>query len=119
MGISNGSRNGSPMITSSDESSAQSRQALSETGRLIASIVLIGAGALVEPELLAGALVGAGIMYGLPIAGRILSAALTKALRLSYSAAGSVGDAVDQVRHRLEDVVTGVRAPRQPPDGES
>jgi hypothetical protein len=111
--------NGSPMSTPSDEQSAQSREALSETGRLIASIVLIGAGALVEPELLAGALVGAGITYGLPIAGRILNVALTKALRLSYSAAGSVGDAVDQVRHQLEDVITGVQSTHQPPESES
>jgi hypothetical protein len=81
-----------------------------EAGRLIASAALIGAGALVEPELLGGVLLGAGIMYGLPVAGRIVRAAATAVVRLSYSAAGSVSSVVNEPRRQVEGIVADARS---------
>jgi hypothetical protein len=81
-----------------------------DAGRLLASAALIGAGALVEPELLGGALLGAGIMYGLPIAGRILRAAATTVVRLGYSAASSVGGVVSEARHQVEGIVADAKS---------
>ncbi len=89
--------NTSPITTPSGVPHAEAGAVLNgDAGRLFASTALIGAGALVEPELLGGALIGAGIMYGLPIAGRILRAVATMAVRLTYSAAASVSAVVNR-----------------------
>ena len=94
--------NESPIITGSGGLPDQRRGVLdSDAGRLIASAALIGAGSLVEPELLGGALLGAGIMYGLPVAGRIIRDVATTGVRLGYSAAGSVGGMVDEARDQI------------------
>jgi hypothetical protein len=106
--------NESPIITSSGEPFAQSREIPGgDAGRLITSAALIGAGMLVEPELLGGALVGAGIMYGLPIAGRILRAAATAAVRLSYSVSASLSGAVSEAPHQVEGIVADARSEQE------
>jgi hypothetical protein len=109
--------NTSSIITPSGVPATQARGVLDgDAGRLIASAALIGAGALVEPELLGGALIGAGIMYGLPIAGRILRAVATMAVRLSYSAVASVGSEVNEARHQVQGIVANARPEHQPPE---
>ncbi len=109
--------NTSPIITPSGEPLVQARAVLDgDTGKLVASAALIGAGALIEPELLGGALIGAGIMYGLPIAGRILRAVATTAVRLTYSAAASVGEVVSEARHQVEGIVTDARSGYRGPE---
>lgn len=109
----------SSIITPSGAVSHQPRGVLDgDAGRLLASAALIGAGALVEPELLGGALLGAGIMYGLPMAGRILRAAATTILRLGYSAADSVGGVVGEARHQVEGIVADARSGYQRSDSE-
>jgi hypothetical protein len=55
----------SPIGTgTSDAPSASSGVEETGAGRLVTSAALIGAGMLIEPELLGGALLGAGVMYG-------------------------------------------------------
>jgi hypothetical protein len=112
--------NESPIITGSGGLPDQQRGVLDgDAGRLIASAALIGAGALIEPELLGGALLGAGIMYGLPVAGRIIRAVATTAVRLGYSATSSVGGVVDEARHQIEGIVADARSGHQPPKSDS
>jgi hypothetical protein len=55
----------SPIGTgTSDAPSASSGVEETGAGRLVTSAALIGAGMLIEPELLGGAWLGAGVMYG-------------------------------------------------------
>jgi hypothetical protein len=93
----------SPIITiQMDAASTDRGQAVNpEGGRLIAGAVLIGAGVLVEPELLASALLGAGVIYGLPFIGRILRPVMNTAVRLGYSAAASVSDVAAQAGQQV------------------
>ena len=82
-------------------------------GRLLTSAVLIGAGVLIEPELLGGALLGAGVVYGLPIVGRFLRPVATTAVQLGYSAVASVGDLLAGARDQVQDIVANARAGHQ------
>jgi hypothetical protein len=74
-------------------------------GRLLASAALIGVGLLIEPELLGGALVGAGIVYGLPAVSQIMRPIATTAVQLGYSAVASIGDLVAEARHQVQGIV--------------
>ena len=108
--------NTSLIISPSGEPLAQAHAVLDgDTGKLVASAALIGAGALIEPELLGGALIGAGIMYGLPIAGRILRAVATTVVRLSYSAATSVGGVVSEARNQVGSIIADARSETRGP----
>ena len=78
-------------------------------GRIIPSAALIGAGLLLEPELLGGALIGAGVVYGLPLVGQILRPIATTAVQLGYSAVASVGDLLAGARHEVEGIVANAR----------
>jgi hypothetical protein len=64
-------------------------------GRSVAlSVALIGAGVLIEPELLGGVLLGAGVIYGLPFVGRLLQPVAKNAIGVGYTAMRTVGDAM-------------------------
>ena len=79
-------------------------------GRIIPSAALIGAGLLLEPELLGGALIGAGVVYGLPVIGLILRPIATTAVQLGYSVLASVGDLLTGARDQVQGIVANARA---------
>jgi len=79
-------------------------------GRIIGSAALIGAGMLLEPELLGGALIGAGVVYGLPMIGLILRPFATTAVQLGYSVVASVGDLLTGARDQVQGIVANARA---------
>ena len=79
-------------------------------GRIIGSAVLIGAGMLLEPELLGGALIGAGVVVGLPVIGLILRPIATTAVQLGYSIVASVGDLLTGARDQVQGIVANARA---------
>jgi hypothetical protein len=78
--------------------------------RIIGSAALIGAGLLLEPELLGGALIGAGVVYGLPLIGRILRPAATTAVQLGYSTVASAAGLLAGVRDEVQGIVANARA---------
>jgi hypothetical protein len=88
-------------------------------GRLLASAALIGAGVLVEPELLGGALLGAGIVYGLPILGQLLRPVVTTAVQIGYSTVASVGDLLGGTRDQLQGIVATARSDYEQSRGSS
>lgn len=79
------------------------------SGTLLTSATLIGAGLLIEPELLGGALLGAGVMYGLPLFGRLLRPLATTAVQLGYSAVSGVGDLLSGAVDQVEGIVATAR----------
>jgi len=104
----------SSIITGSSDGSSERREREElGTGRLLTSAALIGAGMLVEPELLGGALLGAGLVYGLPLVGRVLRPVATKAVQLGYSAVASVGDLLAGAREQVEGIVATARSDYQ------
>ena len=78
-------------------------------GRIIGSAALIGAGMLLEPELLGGALIGAGAVYGLPVIGLILRPLATTAVQLGYSVVASLGDLLSGARDQVQGIVANAR----------
>jgi hypothetical protein len=78
-------------------------------GRIITSAALIGVGMLLEPELLGGALIGAGVVYGLPLVGQILRPVATTAVQLGYSAVASVGGVLAGARDQVQGIVANAR----------
>jgi hypothetical protein len=102
----------SPLITGSSDAPVADRRDRPDLGggRLITSAVLIGTGVLVEPELLGGALLGAGVVYGLPLIGRILRPVMTAAVRLGYSTAAAVADMVAGTRQELQGIIADARS---------
>ena len=79
-------------------------------GTIIGSAALIGAGMLLEPELLGGALIGAGVVYGLSLIGLILRPLSTTAVQLGYSTVASVGDLLTGARDQVQGIVGNARA---------
>ncbi len=77
---------------------------------LLSSAVLIGIGALIEPELLLGMAIGAGIVLAsnrLPnLVGDVLRPMVKTAVKAGYAAAEAVSEAAEQV----QDIVAEVRA---------
>jgi hypothetical protein len=82
-------------------------------GRLLTSAALIGAGVLIEPELLGGALLGAGVVYGLPLVGQLLRPVMSSAVQLGYSAVATVSDLLVGARDQVQDIVATARADYQ------
>ena len=80
-----------------------------ESGSLLTSAALIATGMLIEPEILGGALLGAGVVYGLPIVGRLLRPVLQTAVTIGYSAATSVSEAVAGAGEELKSMVAQAR----------
>jgi hypothetical protein len=89
------------------------------SGRLLASAALIGAGVLIEPELLGGALLGAGVVYGLPLVGQLLRPVMSTAVQLGYSAVASVSDLLVGARDQVQGIVATVRSDYQRSRGSS
>jgi hypothetical protein len=87
----------------------------SGAGRLLGSAVLIGAGVLVEPELVGGALLGAGVLYALPLIGRIARPLLNTAVRVGYSAVVTASDVVSQAGQQVQNIVADARSQYQQP----
>jgi hypothetical protein len=87
------------------------------SGRLLASAALIGAGMLIEPELLGGALLGAGVVYGLPLVGQLLRPVLTTAVHLGYSAVASASDLLAGARDQVHSIVATARSDYQRAQG--
>jgi hypothetical protein len=81
-----------------------------EGGSLVASAALIAAGVLMEPEILGGALLGAGVVYGLPAIGRLLRPVLQTAVAVGYSAAASVSGAVAGAGEEFRSMVAEARS---------
>jgi hypothetical protein len=77
---------------------------------LLSSAVLIAIGALIEPELLVGMAIGAGIVYGssyLPdVVGGVLRPLVKSAVKVGYAAAEAVSEAAEKV----QDIAAEVRA---------
>lgn len=80
-----------------------------EGGSLLTSAALIAAGILIEPEILGGALVGAGVVYGLPAVGRLMRPVLQTAVAIGYSAATSVGEVVAGAGEEFKSMVAHAR----------
>lgn len=100
-------------VVSAEESFGMNQSDGSEelsTRRIITTAALIGAGMLLEPELLGGALIGAGAVYGLPLVGRILRPVATSAVQLGYSAVASAGELIAGARDQLQGIVASARA---------
>ena len=110
----------SPIITgTSDGITEVSSPAEPGRGRLLTSAALIGAGVLIEPELLGGALLGAGVVYGLPFVGQILRPVATTALHLGYSAVAGVADLLSGARDQVQGIVATARSDYQRSRGSS
>lgn len=80
---------------------------------LLTSAALIGIGALIEPELLAGMVIGAGIVYAskwLPdLVGGVLRPVVKTTVKAGYALAETVSEAVEQT----QDIVAEVRSDRE------
>jgi hypothetical protein len=80
---------------------------------LLTSAALIGIGSLIEPELLAGMVIGAGIVFAsrwLPdLMGGVLRPAVKTTVRAGYAVAEAVSEAVEQT----QDIVAEIRAERE------
>jgi hypothetical protein len=110
----------SHLITGSSEAGTPNHElGKLEGGKLLASAALIGAGVLVEPELLGGALLGAGIVYGLPLVGQLLRPVMRTAVQLGYSTVDSVGDLLAGARDQVKDIVATARSDYQRSRGSS
>jgi hypothetical protein len=94
----------------SDGLSESSRAEEPSSRRLLASAVLIGAGMLIEPELLGGALLGAGVVYGFPLVAKVLRPVATTAVQLGYTAVAGVGDLLAGARGEIQTIVTTARS---------
>jgi hypothetical protein len=103
----------SHLITDSSGVEIASPERRPEGGRLLASAGLIGAGILIEPELLGGVLIGAGIMYGLPLMSRLLSPVMNSAVEIGYSAVASVSDLVAGAIDEVHEAVATIRSDYQ------
>jgi hypothetical protein len=64
---------------------------------------------LIEPEILGGALLGAGIVYGLPMFGRLLRPVLQTAVTIGYSAASSASEAMAGAGEEFRNMVAQAR----------
>ena len=65
---------------------------------------------MIEPELLGGALLGAGIMYGLPVLGQILRPIATTVVQIGYSAVAGVGQLRAGAREQVGSIVSAARS---------
>jgi hypothetical protein len=101
----------SPIGTgTSDAPSTSSGVEETGAGRLVTSAALIGAGMLIEPELLGGALLGAEVMYGLPLFGRFLRPIASTAVQLGYFAGASAGHLLLEARQQVEGIFATARS---------
>jgi len=85
-----------------------------EARSLLTSAALIGIGALIEPELLAGMAIGAGIVLAskwLPdFAGDVIRPIAKTAVKAGYAAVAATREAVAEVTEEVEDMMAEARA---------
>ena len=87
----------------------------------VASAALIGIGALLEPELLGGMLLGAGAVYvsrGLPLIGGVLRPLVKTVVRVGYAAGAKASEMIAEASEEVQDMVAEARADyrgQQPP----
>src|SRR5262249_13500295 len=104
--------------TQEQHSSDATQVSAQESSSLLSSAALIGIGALIEPELLAGMLIGAGIVLasGLVgnLAGRVVSGVLRPVVKpvvkAGYVVAMQVQEAVAEATEQVKDMVAEARA---------
>ncbi len=80
---------------------------------LLTSAALIGIGSLIEPELLAGMVVGAGIVFASRWLPDLVGAVLRPVLKTTVSAGYAVAEAVAGTVGETQDIVAEVRAERE------
>lgn len=84
---------------------------------LLTSAALIGVGALIEPELLAGMAIGAGIVlvsrWFPNIVGDLVRPVARTAVRAGYAAATAAREVVAEVTEELEDIMAEARAAQE------
>jgi hypothetical protein len=105
---------------------ASAKQVLSDTGLdregpSLATAALIGVGvAIIEPELIPGMLIGAGVWLVpklLPALGGILRPVVKGAVKAGYSATMAVREVVAEAGEQVEDIVAEARAEHQAGNG--
>lgn len=83
---------------------------------LITSAALIGVGALLEPELLGGMLLGAGAVYvarTLPMVGGVLRPMMKSAIKFGYAAASKMNEVVSEASEDVQDIIAEARSEYQ------
>ncbi|MGH8011673.1 MAG: DUF5132 domain-containing protein [Candidatus Binataceae bacterium] len=93
----------------------------SEGGSWIASAALIGIGALIEPELLGGMILGAGVVYatrGLPAISGFVRPLMKSVVKASYVAASKATELVAEATEDIQDIFAEVRAEHQSEAGQ-
>jgi hypothetical protein len=87
---------------------------------VLTTAALIGIGALIEPELLAGMAIGAGIVLisrWLPnLVGDIVRPIAKTAVKAGYAAATTAREMVAEATEEVEDMVAEARAEHEPPE---
>lgn len=88
-----------------------------QTPSLLTSAALIGIGALIEPELLAGMAIGAGIVlvsrWFPNIVGDLVRPVARTAVKAGYAAATAAREVVAEVTEEVEDLMAEARAERE------
>jgi hypothetical protein len=102
-----------------EESQRRRRSSMSEqagpedVGSLLPAAALIGIGALIEPELLGGMLLGAGAVLAtraLPIVGGILRPIVSTVVRAGYAAAMKANEVVSEASEDVQDMIAKARS---------
>ena|SRR5438477_6989376 len=100
---------------------AAAEAGLDREGPSLATAALIGVGvAIIEPELIPGLLIGAGAVLApklFPALGGILRPLVKSVVKVGYSAATSVREAVAEVGEQVEDIVAEARSEQQTENG--
>jgi hypothetical protein len=80
---------------------------------LLTSAALIGMGTLIEPELLTGMVIGAGIVFASKWLPDLVGAVLRPVVKTAVSARYAVAEAVSGTVGQTQDIVAEVRAERE------
>jgi len=91
-----------------------------EARSLVTSAALIGIGALIEPELLSGMALGAGIVlvskWFPNVFGDVVRPLAKSAVKAAYAAAESAKEAVAEITEEFEDLMAEANAERDKPE---
>ncbi len=77
---------------------------------LLSSAVLIGIGALIEPELLVGMAIGAGIVFASRYTSGLMGGVLRPVVRTAVKAGYAAAEVVSEVTEQVQDAVAEIRA---------
>ena len=101
-------------LTQAAEAGSRPVEESAQVPSLLTSAALIGIGALIEPELLAGMAIGAGIVFAsrwFPnIIGDLLRPVAKTAVKAGYTAVTAAREAVAGVTEGVEDLMAEARA---------